>query len=793
MKFSEQWLREWVDPDIDTGTLADRLTMAGLEVDAVSPVAPAFSDVVVGRVVRVDVHPDADRLRVCEVDVGTDPLTIVCGAPNVAPGMHVPTALVGATLPDGMKIKRAKLRGVESTGMLCSAKELGIGEGAEGLMALPDDTTPGADLRRVLGLDDVTIELGLTPNRGDCLGIAGLARETGVLTGAEVAGPPIAPVAAVHDDTLPIELLAPEACPRYLGRIIHDVDPTARTPLWLKERLRRCGVRSLGPVIDVTNYVLLELGQPMHAFDLACITGGIRVRQAAAGERLTLLDGSEHELAADMLVIADHQRPLAMAGIMGGQESAVGDATHSLFLESAFFAPQAITGRARRAGLHTDSSHRFERGVDFEMPRRAMERATALILEIAGGRAGPVIEAVEPTRLPQRQPITLRARRISRLLGHELEAVRIREILERLGMAVEPGADASWQVLPPSFRFDLAIEADLIEEIARVHGYDRMPTSHPRAALRLRAPDAKGDRVSDARRLLAARGYHEAITYSFIDADSQRLFDPDLEALKLANPISAETAVMRTSLWPGLVRACEYNLNRQQGRVFLFEYGSNYIKYNNEIKEENWISGLACGALEQEQWGVQAREVDFHDVKADVEALLIEVGGRREYRFVPAGHPALHPVQSARIEDADGQEIGWIGALNPRLRDQLEIDHHVIVFAISVDRLDTPPLPRFHELSRFPVVRRDLALIVDEAVPAADLMSALREAAGETLTRLSLFDIYRGKGVDSGKKSVALGLTLQNFSRTLTDGESEVLVADILRHLQDKFGATLRE
>ncbi len=795
MKFSERWLREWVDPGIDTAVLAERLTMAGLEVDAVTPVAPPFDGVVVGHVLEVGPHPEADRLRVCRVDAGMDePLTIVCGAANVVAGMRAPTAVVGATLPDGTKIRRAKLRGVESSGMLCSARELGLGEGGEGLMALPDDAPTGMDLRALMELDDVTIELGLTPNRGDCLGVAGIAREVGVLCRAGVGGPAMTPVVAASDERIAVGLRDPAACPRYLGRIIRGIDPAARTPLWMQERLRRSGLRSLGAVIDITNYLLLELGQPMHAFDLARIEGGIQVRKARAGEMLTLLDGRQLTLDDDMLVIADDRKALALAGIMGGEDSAVGEATSSLFLECAFFAPSAISGRARRLGLHTDSSHRFERGVDFDLPLRAIERATRLILEIAGGTPGPVIDATSPAHLPPRPALRLRAERLRRLLGYEIEPAAVGDILTRLGMTVRHDAKAAgWEVTPPSFRFDIAIESDLIEEIARVHGYEAIPARAPHAGLRIRTPDDASERKTAARCLLAARGWQEVVTFSFIDADSQGLFDPDNAPLRLANPISVDTSVMRTSLWPGLARACAHNLNRQQGRVLFFEHGSKYISQDNVIKEENTLSGLACGNADPEQWGLPERAADFHDIKADVEAVLAVLGGAQAWRFTPAAHAALHPGQSARIDDADGREIGWIGSLHPQLSQRLDIHRNVVVFELLIDRIARRATPAFRELSRFPSVRRDLALIVDDEIAAGAILDCVRETAGPLLQSLTLFDIYRGKGIDSGKKSIALGLTLQDFSRTLVDGETEVLIAAVLEQLQDRFGATLRE
>jgi phenylalanyl-tRNA synthetase beta chain len=790
MKFSEKWLRTWVNPAISTEELGARLTMAGLEVDAVEPVAPAFHGVVVGHVLTTQPHPDADRLRVCTVDDGSgEILQIVCGAPNVAPGMRVPLARIGAELPGGLKIKRAKLRGVESQGMLCSASELGVGEAGGGLLALPDDAIPGTDVRELLELDDVSIELGLTPNRGDCLGIAGIARELGVLTRVDVAAPAAPEVAPGCEDCLEIALEAPQACPVYLGRVIRNVNPRAQTPLWMRERLRRSGVRSLGPLVDVTNYVLLELGHPLHAFDLSRIKGGIHVRLARAGESLTLLDGKTVALDPDMLVIADDKRALALAGIMGGQDSAVSDDTTSILLESAWFAPAALAGRARRLGLHTDASHRYERGVDPALQRRAMERATQLILDIAGGVAGPVVEARAGDHLPVRQPVTLRRERLRRLLGYDVAAEEVSDILSRLGMRITRQDEAGWEVVPPSFRFDIAIEADLIEEVARVHGYDSIPSAPPRGELRVRAG---GGRERRLRELLAARGYHEAITYSFIGAELHARFEPETQPLRLANPISADTAVMRTSLWPGLVQAADYNLKRQQERIRIFELGAKYLAQGSEIQEKQTIAGLALGDVWPEQWGMPARAVDFHDVKADVEALL-GLLGVREASFLAEPNHILHPGQSARIADGSGITIGWLGRLHPRIAEELGLDRHPVLFEIDLDAIGAAPRPAFQPLSRFPSVRRDLALVVDQDVSAGDIAACIRAAAGSALQSLTLFDIYQGKGIDSGKKSLAVGLTFQDFSRTLTDAETDLLIQKVLQELRVGFGATLRD
>jgi phenylalanyl-tRNA synthetase beta chain len=794
MRLSERWLRDWVDPPLDTRRLAERLTMAGLEVEAIEPVAPPFSGVVVGRVLEVAPHPNADRLRVCRVDVGeAEPLTIVCGASNVAPGMRAPVALIGAVLPGGTTLAKSRLRGVDSHGMLCSAAELGLGEAGEGLMPLDADASPGLDLRACLELDDVVLDIGLTPNRGDCLGVEGIAREVAALCAAPLRPPARMPVAAAIDEVRAVELLAPEACPRYLGRVVRGLDPAARTPHWMRERLRRSGLRSHGPVIDVTNYILLELGQPMHAFDAGRLRGHVRVRHAREGEAMTLLDGQRLTLAADMLVIADDHGAAALAGIMGGAGSAVGADTQAVFLECAFFSPSAIAGRARRLGLQTDSSFRFERGVDPALQARAMERATRLILDIAGGEAGPVVEAVSVSHLPARNPIRLRAERLERLLGTAVAGDEVAAILERLGMEVTAGKDGrEWQVVPPSFRFDLALEADLIEEVARMRGYDRIAPIRPRIRQAIDLGDGMRERIDAARRLLACRDYREAITFSFIDEDAQRLFEPAAAPLRLSNPIATDAAVMRASLWPGLAQAALHNVKRQQSRVRLFESGVKFSLQADAVKEESVLAGLLLGDAWEEQWGLPARPVDLFDAKGDVEALLRGLGAG-PCRFVAAARAALHPGRTARIDDGEGREIGWVGELHPDVAAKLGLTQAVVLFEILVDRLARAQPPAFREPSRFPAVRRDLAFIVDRSVPADVLLTQVREAAGPLLQGLSLFDIYQGKGVDSGKKSVAMGLTFQDFSRTLTDTEIGVLTAGVIERLRDRLGASLRE
>ena len=793
MKFSEQWLREWVNPDISTTDLVEQLTMAGLEVDAVEPVAPFFSNMVVGEVLSVEPHPNADRLRVCQVNTGgAQALNIVCGAANVAVGVKVPVALVGAKLPGGISIEKSKLRGVASEGMLCSSKELGLAESSEGLMILTGDAQPGQEVRDYLLLNDVSLELGLTPNRGDCLSVAGVARDVGVINSLPVQGPEIGPVAAVIDDQFPVEVSVPEACPRYLARIVRDIDMGAPTPIWMQERLRRSGLRSINAVVDVTNYVLLELGQPMHAFDLDKLGGGIRVRMAKTKERLRLLDDQEITLDDTTLVIADHNAPVAMAGIMGGAASAVGESTKHLLLESAFFAPAAMVGRARRYGLHTDSSHRFERGVDPDLARRAMERATALLVEIAAGRPGPIVEKLSATHRPSPAAIPLRIARIGRLLGADIPRPQALNILTRLGMEVKEENDC-WLVTPPSFRFDIRIEADLIEELARIHGYSRLPSHRPSTPAIMRRRSEARIETSRIRQRLVERGYQEAITYSFVDPRLQQLLDPEHAPLALANPISSDMAVMRTSLWPGLMQALLYNLNRQQERIRLFEIGTRFRQVGKQVREETVVAGIVAGNREPEQWAESKRDADFFDVKKDVEALLAMTGRGEAYQFSAVQHAALHPGQAAVISGHGEREAGIMGVLHPQVYKDINISKLPILFELMVEEINQAQLPRFREASKFPAIRRDLAIVVDEAISCAAVQRGIREAAGELLGEVRLFDLYKGKGIDSGKKSLALGLTLQDSSRTLTDGDVDLVMERVMTRLRDDFGATLRD
>ncbi|ALM52677.1 phenylalanine--tRNA ligase subunit beta [Halomonas huangheensis] len=792
MKVSEQWLREWVSPQLSTQGLADQITMAGLEVDAVEPVAADFTNVVVAEVVGKVQHPDADKLNVCQVrDGGGETVQVVCGAPNVAVGQRIPFAQVGAVLPGPFKIKKAKLRGVESFGMICSASELGLEEGtSEGILVLPEDAPVGTGLREYLGLDDHTIEVDLTPNRGDCLSVVGLAREVGVLNRLPLAELPGTPVVAAHDQTFPVQLDDPERCPRYIGRVIKGVDITASTPTWMVERLRRSGIRAIDPAVDVTNYVMLELGQPLHAFDLANLNGAVIVRLARQGEELVLLDGQNVALDSGTLIIADEKGPLAIAGVMGGEHSGVNSETRDIFLEGAFFTPLAVAGQARSYGLHTDASHRFERGVDPEMTRRAIERATQLLLDICGGEAGPLNEQVSEAHLPVGREVTLREARLAGALSKHLDNAEIAEILERLGMAVE-SVDNGWTVKVPSWRFDVSIEEDLIEEVARIHGYNQLPVRRPAVRLALQ-PEAEGRTpLGLLRRQMTACGYQEAITYSFVAPELQQALLPEAKSPVLANPISTDLSVMRASLFPGLVRALEHNLNRQQTRVRLFESGLVFRGELDQLEQIPMLGAVVCGSRLPEGWTGGRDKVDFFDLKGDLESLLGVAGDANAWRFEPGEHPSLHPGQCARVLHR-GEEAGWIGALHPATRAKLGLKADAILFEVRLDALTEGRVPAFKPLSRYPEVRRDLAFVVADTTPVQALLDAVGSEAGEWLTDVALFDVYQGKGVAEQHKSVALGLTWQHPSRTLNDDEINQLVDAIVTTARQRLQAELR-
>ncbi len=789
MRVNLEWLKDWVELKGDADAVAADLTTSGLEVEAVEPL-PAGSGIVVGEVLRVERHPNADRLSVCVVDDGSGQQQVVCGAPNVAAGIKAPFARVGAKLPSGKAIAAAALRGVESNGMLCSAKELGLVDDVDGLLILDADAPKGRDIGAHLRLDDAVLEINVTPNRGDCFSVIGIARELAARRDAPLAGPAVKPARAAIDATFPIALRAGASCPRFVGRVLRGLSRTARTPLWMRDRLRRAGVRPIQPIVDVTNYVMLELGQPLHAYDLAKLDSRIEARFATDGEKVTLLDGREVALATDMLVIADARGPVGLAGVMGGKATAVSESTDSVFLESAFFAPSAITGRPRRLGLHTDASLRFERGVDPSGQTRAIERATELLLAICGGQAGPVANAEQVTDLPERRAVTLGRDRLRAVLGLDVPDARVRRIFERLQMQLVSTAEG-WSVTPPSFRFDIAIEEDLIEEVGRMVGYDAVPATPGRATERLGAASeaaVDADRVADQ---LAARGYAEAITYSFVDADLEARVNPGAGGVELANPIASDMAVLRGSLWPGLINAARLNVAHQRQRVRLFEIGPQFSAAEGDVAQVTVVAGLALGTRAAEHWDGAGPEVDYYDVKADVEAVLRLCGAANQFAFVAAAHPALSPGRTARIMRGQ-RPAGWLGALHPELAKRIDKKRTAIVFALQLEALAPAVVPAYRPYSRFPSIRRDLAIVVDAQLDARALTEAVRAAAGDVLQDIVVFDVYRGEGVDSRRKSVGLGLILQDASRTLTDEYADQKVRSVMQKLEREFGAKIR-
>lgn len=789
MKFSEQWLREWVNPGIDTQALVDQITMAGLEVDGFEAVAGSFSGVIVGEVTNVVPHPDADKLRVCQVAGGEEVVQVVCGAPNVREGLKVPFAVVGAVLPGNFKIKKAKLRGQPSQGMLCSESELGLSDSHEGLMELPADAPVGQDLRDYLQLDDVTVDVDLTPNRSDCLSIRGIAREVGVLNSLPVEGPDIGAVAPVHSEVVDVAVTAPEACPRYLARILRNVDLSVQTPLWMQEKLRRSGIRSIDPAVDVTNYVMLEQGQPLHAFDREELIGGIVVRLAEKGEKLVLLDGQEVELTPETLVIADRQKPVAIAGVMGGEHSGVSEKTRDLVLEAAYFEPIALAGKARHYGLHTDASHRFERGVDCQLPREAMERATQLLMDIVGGEPGDIVEVTSKPNLPVDRTIDLREQQVADVLGLEIDGTAVEEILTRLGLHIDKMLKDGWRVHVPSFRPDLAIEVDLIEEIGRIFGYNNLPVTEPVGSLGLRPQPEATRPLTTVQNYFVSRGYQEAVTYSFVDPKVQALLDPEREGIPLANPISADLSVMRTTLWSGLIKTVAYNLNRQQPRVRLFETGLRFVQNGDDIDQRPMLAGVVAGPQVPENWANGRRDADFFDVKGELESLFQLLGVTVEY--VPGVHPALHPGQTAELK-IGGESVGWLGALHPQVQKKLELNGTILMFELFLNSIVTGYVPNFKEISKFPEVRRDLAIIIGNETAFSDVERVVKQTAGEHLTSLRAFDVYEGESLGAGNRSLALSLFWQHPERTLNEEEVHALFDGVIVALKEELGATLR-
>lgn len=783
MQFSESWLRTFVNPSLSSDELSHLLTMAGLEVEEMTSVAPAFEKVVVGQVLTKDKHPDADRLNVLTVDVGqAEPLNIVCGAGNVIVGMKAPCALVGAKLP-GIEIKQAKVRGIASFGMMCSEKELGLAEESAGLMVLAAEAPAGQSIREHLDLDDHLITLKLTPNRSDCLSLKGIAREVAALTGAPLHAIPQASFKQTGTQSRKIKLTASAACPRYCGRVITGVSATAATPAWMVQRLQRCGLRSISALVDVTNYILLELGQPLHAFDLNKLDGDIEVRFARVGESIKLLNEQVVELKDDMLVIADSKSPVALAGVMGGADSSVSDATTDIFLESAFFSPSVIAGKSRLLGFNSDSSYRFERGVDFSGTVAALDRATQLILEICGGQAGSVTEA--QAELPERRPVKLRTSRVLHVLGATITADEIAQILSRLGMVFQQKGD-EFSVTPPSYRFDIAIEEDLIEEVARVYGYENIQPAPIQARMSM-LPNVEAQRpLAKLRRSMVLRDYQETINYAFVEADWERDLCGNTAPIALKNPIASQMSVMRSSLLGGLLASLRTNLARKQPRVRLFEIGGCFAAEAGSYEQDERLAGLAYGGALSEQWGASARNVDFYDVKGDVEALFAP----RSLTFQAAGYPASHPGRSARIL-LDGLAVGWIGELHPQWQQQYDLPQSVVWFEVELAALTQSSLPKLAEVSRFPPVRRDIAVLVDENVTAQSLLDVMHAEKAPKVVEVALFDVYRGKGVEQSKKSLAFRVLLQDTQKTLTDNEIEENTARLVAALQ-RLGAQLR-
>ena len=789
MKFSESWLREWVNVGIGSEELLEQLTLLGLEVDDYTSAGGDFSGVVVGEITAAEQHPDADRLRVCKVEDGSGELhNVVCGAPNARVGIKVPFARVGAELPGNFKIKPAKLRGVESFGMLCSAKELELSEDANGLHELPTDAPAGATLNEYLNLDDHIIEIDLTPNRGDCLSIRGIAREISTRNSTAMIEPMVAAAKATHQDEFPVEIASDSCCARFCGRVIRGIDATASTPLWMVEKLRRSGVRSISASVDVTNYVMLEMGQPMHAFDLHKLSGGIKVRLATAKEKVKLLDGREVELDADTTVIADHNKAVAIAGIMGGDETGVSDNTTDIMLEAALFMPRGIAGRPRRYNAYTDSAQRFERGIDSELQMFGMERATKLLVDIVGGEVGPVFEVRNDAHQRSFEQVSLKRERLDRFLGVAVADEKVSDIFDRLGIEADK-TDTGWQATSPTWRWDIAIEEDLIEEVARVHGFNHIPRTNPAWVPTIVQSSEADMPANTLPQLLVDRGYQEAVCYSFVD-QRQKGFDPDIDALALANPISAELAEMRHTLWLGLCDVMQSNINRQQNDIKLFECGLKFVPQADELIQKKVISGLVAGNRQEEHWSDSPTAADFYDVKSDVEALLNAASGK-QFSIQPAQHPALHPGISAAIKSGD-QTVGWLGSMHPKLQKTLDLSQAPILFEIDMAELEVVRVPVYIEVSKFPSVRRDLAVTLDQDIPFATIKACVEKHATNVVRDVRLLDVYAGKGITVGLRSVALGLILQDFSSTLGDTDIETATSQILEGLSKDLGATLR-
>jgi phenylalanyl-tRNA synthetase beta chain len=794
MKVPYDWLAEWVRIPWDAAELGSRLTMSGFELESLTPAAPMFTHVVIGEILSAERHPQADKLQVCRVSVGHgEPLQIVCGAPNARAGLKSALAQVGAELPGEVHIKAAKLRGVESQGMLASAKELGLSDASSGILELPADAPVGTPLRDYLKLDEVILDLNVTPNRGDAMSVIGIAREVAALTHTKLSGPPIPDPRGGTDAVFPVTLKDASGCPRFAGCVVRNLSNAGTSPQWLRERLRRAGLRAISPLVDITNYVMLELGQPMHAYDLDKLVSGITVRLAHANEEITLLDGRSIRVQPDTLLIVDGEGPVGLGGIMGGLRTAVSAETTSVFFEAAYFAPDAILGRARRFGLTTDAGQRFERGVDPTQQARAIARALELLAASGGGTPGPITVTESATHLPQRAPVRLRRRQLARLLGTELPDARVTQTLEALQMQVRTEAEG-WQALPPPYRFDIAIEADLIEEVARIVGFDAIPETDAPVPQRFRALPEERAAESAILGALAARGYQEAITLAFVDPELQSQLFPGRTALTLSNPIASDLSVMRLSLWPGLLKAALENQHRQQERIRLFEHGTRFEVEGTASREVDSLAAVAVGARMPEQWGIakDARgPVDFYDVKADLVALLQLTGELDAFSFESASQPALHPGRSARVLRR-GAVVGWVGELHPLLVKALDFTYAPVVFEIDTVALGVAAAT-YRDISRFPQVRRDLAVVVDESVTLSSLAERVTLSASSLLRDLRIFDVYRGPGLETGRKSVALGLIFQDISRTLTDDDVERLMGSVVADLRENLNARIRE
>ena len=794
MKLSEQWLREWVNPNEPTASWLQQLTMAGFEVENYLPVAATFTKVVVGQITALHKHPNAERLTICRVNVAADKiLNIVCGGTNLELDMKVPVALVGALLPGGLTIKAAKLRGEPSEGMICASHELGLGDAPKGhILSLASDAPIGISLLDYLKLDDHQIEFAITPNRGDCLSVQGMARELAAISDTVLQVPKFTTIAAQTDKQVKVSVSAPQACPRYLACVISDIDLSMTTPSWLTERLRRSGLRSIDPVVDVTNYVMLELGQPMHAFDADKIGPAIEVRLASPGESLVLLDDSELSLEASDLLITDSEKAIALAGIMGAKHSAITASSSHILLESAYFDAQTIAKTLRRTGLSSEASQRFERGVDFELAKQAMERATALLLEIVGGAAGPVVTAVAQQHLPQRSTVSLRADRLQAILGIDIEPATVSQLFKRLALPARFEGDR-WHVSPPSYRGDLLLEIDLIEEIARIYGLEQIKaTAMPLSLVSQTLPAAlqKPPALEQLQQVLCQRGYRQVINYSFVSPHWQATLIPEPEPIRLTNPISSELAAMRLSLWPGLLQVVQYNQKRQQSRIRIFEHGLRFIPHAKSCTQEAVIAGVAAGNIVNEQWAMSSAAVDFFDIKADVLALLDL--SLKQVIFEPTQHPSLHPSQSACIK-REGVILGYVGMIHPQVQQQLKLEGAIALFELNIAAVLESDLVVFQALNKFPCVRRDIAVVVDTAITVAELLSEVRKVAKEYLIDSFAFDIYQGQGIAKGKKSVALGLILQHASRTLQDDEVEALMQQVVQCLGEQYQAELRQ